>query len=94
MKFQEAEKIINNPKRDGFVVCFERYINKDEKVFDFFPELDEELIKTEEEAWQLAKLFAEKTHDYCINIYVMDENLTPVKDWRSKRIINVKPLEH
>lgn len=88
MKLTEAKKLIKSPKRDGFLVVFQRFVEPERLIFDYFPELDEPPIKTEKEAWELAQAFAEKTFDYCLDIYVCDENFTPVKDYKAKLIHN------
>lgn len=90
MKFKEAQKIIKEGSRKGYMVVFKRYVGRESLVEDFFPEINEELIPTEEEAWRLAKDFASKTFDYCVGIYVADANFTPVKDFKIKMISNTK----
>lgn len=52
---------------------------------DCFLERDEEPIKTEEEAWELARKFAGATTT-CVNIYVVDENYSPVSGCFSKML--------
>jgi len=90
MKLKKAQEIIKASARDGFIVVFYRFYEPGKTVFDFFPEMDESPIKTEDEAWELAKKFAEKTFDYCLDIYVYDENFTPVKEYKKKMIRNNK----
>ena len=46
----------------------------------------EPLIKTEEEAWRLANRFASATGNDIVNIYVVDSQWSPVKDYNLKRI--------
>jgi len=87
MKLKKAETIIKDGLPKGFRVWFEVFIEPEIQTPDFFPELDEKLIETEEKAWELAQKFAEKTVNYCINIIVVDESLTPVS--KEKRIRNV-----
>ena len=90
MKYKEAKKIVDGKQREGFLVLFRRFIGHTILENDFFPELDESLIETEEEAWEFAKKFAEKTVDYCIDIYVTDSNFTPVRGYKDKMIRNIK----
>ena len=90
MRLSEALKIINSKEEPkGFMVSFE---HKDGGILraDHFPDkhTGEELIKTEDEAWELAKKFAAKTKGKCINIYVIDENFSPVPGYEFKEIRN------
>jgi hypothetical protein len=88
MKFEEALRIINhNPK--GYMVNFE-HVKHGLLLSDNFPDkhAGEELIATEEEAWALAKKFAAKTYNKCVNIYITDENFSPVPDYTIKMIKN------
>jgi hypothetical protein len=55
---------------------------------DYFPEKGEKLIKTEEEAWDLAKDFATKTRGKCVNIYVVDKRGVPVAGYKERFIEN------
>lgn len=89
MKFQEAIEIINGKENQGYMVSFEK---KEGGMLrsDYFPDkhAGEVLIKTEEEAWELAKRFASKTKGKCVNIYVIGSNFVPVIGYEMKRIIN------
>lgn len=89
MKFEEAMKIINKKESEGFMVSFE---HKDGIILrsDHFPDkhAGEKLIETETEAWILANKFAEATKGKCINIYVVDSNFLPVKEYKLKEIVN------
>ena len=72
MKMQEARDIINNiPK--GFMVSFEEYDGRGLRG-NHFPDkhAGESLIPTEEEAWALAKLFADNCPKRYVNIHVID----------------------
>jgi len=85
----EALRIINDHQNKGYMVSFER---KRDGFLDshVFPEklAGEELIKTEEEAWDLARQFADATKGRCVNIYVVDNNFSPVAGYENKKIIN------
>ena len=90
MRLAEALKIINSKEEPkGFMVSFE---HKDGCILrgDHFPDkyAGEELIQTEDEAWALAKKFAAKTKGHCINIYVVDENFSPVPGYEFRKIEN------
>ena len=93
MKLKEAMDIIESKKPVGYVVCFEW---KEGRILgsDYFPDVrrsKEEPIKTEQEAWELAKKFAEATKGKCVNIYVStfsDGSLKPVDDYMEKKIEN------
>ena len=78
------EKVIN-PK--GYRVSFERK-EGNFLISDHFPDKDEPLIDTESEAWILARTFARSTVGKCVNIYVVNDNYTPVAGYRDKIIIN------
>lgn len=88
MKFKEAMDIINKKENEGFMVGFEWV--KGGLRSDHFPDkrAGEDLIKTEVEAWDLAKQFAEKTYSKCVNIYVINANFSPVENYRDQLIIN------
>lgn len=71
----------NNKK--GFMVSFEKS-NGSILASDHFPDkhAGEALIKTEKEAWKLAKRFADSTDkDTYVNIYVTDHTFSPVKNY-------------
>jgi hypothetical protein len=85
MKLEKALKIINESER-GFMVSFEI---KEGNVLksDYFPEKEHEsLIKTEKEAWDLAKRFAKATGSEIVNIYVIDQDYAPVKGYSNKKL--------
>ena len=88
MKILEAMKIIGG-KKLGFMVSFEW---KEGCIVrsDHFPDkrAGEKLLATEEEAWALAKMFAKKTKGKVVNIYVIDENFCPIKNYKDKMIEN------
>lgn len=92
MKYEEAVGIINKEEVKGFMVSFERK-NGNILTSDHFPDkhAGEELIATEEMAWNLACQFAQKTVGECVNIYVIDATFSPVKDYKGKKIPNRKP---
>lgn len=87
MKIKEALKIIEEPTNKGFMVSFqvmERSVSRS----DYFPDkhAKEKLIETEEEAWDLARKFADKTNSNYVNIYVIDSNFSPVKGYSEKKL--------
>lgn len=86
MRMSEAEKIMAGG--EGFMVTFET-ITSGGLRSDHFPEKEsgEELIETEEKAWELAIAFARRTVGKCFNVYVVDQNMKPVLDYH-KRILN------
>jgi hypothetical protein len=90
MKMSEAIEIMNNSpkgKLDGYMVSFEK---REGGVLrsDYFPDkhAGEELIKTEEEAWRLARLFASSTDDSIVNIYVVGSDFIPVAGYSEKKL--------
>lgn len=96
MKYQDAMEIIRkNEKRprlskkpnEGFMVSFEKRMGG-VLASHHFPDKHggEPLIKTEEEAWRLANRFASATGNDIVNIYVVDSQWSPVKDYNLKRI--------
>ncbi len=91
MKLEDAMRIIDSTpsKPKGFMIHCEL---KDGGLLitDYFPDKhkDEELIKTEVEAWDLAAKFAAKTYGKYVNIYVVDNNWQPVPGYEEKIIIN------
>lgn len=86
MKFQEALDIIDS-KEKGFMVSFD-VIEGSVLRSDNFPDKHdgEPLIPSEYEAWDLAKKFAAATPDKIVNIYVIDESFSPVKDYNKKEL--------
>jgi hypothetical protein len=87
----EARDIINGVPK-GFMVAF---YHKDGGILrgDHFPDKHggEPLIPTEEEAWELARLFAERTVGKCVEIYVTDHAFVPVPGYEARKIVNRKP---
>lgn len=78
MKLKRAMEIINS--KQGFMVSFEHPVQGGAQS-DHFPDkhAGEELIQTEEEAWDLAKKFAEQSKGTYYNIYVIGNDFKPVK---------------
>ena len=85
MKLKEAMDIIET-KEKGFRVHFE--IREGSTLrSDFFPEREEDLIKSEVEAWELAKRFAKAVDPKIyVNIYVTDETFSPVQGYDLKKL--------
>lgn len=84
MRIKEAMNIIE--AEEGFRVHFEK---RESSILcsDFFPDRDEEMIKTEDEAWELARRFASAVSsvDY-VNIYVCDKKFCPVIGYSEKKL--------
>lgn len=84
---KEAMAIID-AKEKGFRVAFEK-VGGGVLRSDYFPDKDagEDLIKTEEEAWELAKRFANAVSpkEY-VNIYVVDNKSYPVSGYERKKL--------
>jgi len=89
MKLKKALEIIDGQETEGYMVHFE-HKRGGMLHSDYFPEKHdgETLIKTEEEAWELAIRFAEKTKGKCLNVYVIGSNFVPVKGYREREIEN------
>lgn len=90
MKMWEAMDIINKKDKEyGFMVSFE-HAGDGFLRSDHFPDkhASEKLIPTEEEAWELAHRFARQTKDKCVNIYVIDQNFSPVNGYKTRKIKN------
>jgi hypothetical protein len=89
MKLAEAKKIIyeGGLQPRGYRVCFER-VDGRLLCTDYFPERNEYLIDYEEEAWELARQFANATRNRCVNIHVVDDQYRPVPGYEKRRIIN------
>ena len=88
MKMKDALKIMDK-ETEGFMVSFELKI--DGMLYsDHFPEKHsgEDLIETEKDAWVLANEFANKMKGKAVNIYVVDNNFSPVHNYEDKRIRN------
>jgi hypothetical protein len=86
MKLAEAMAVIAG-KPQGYRVHFER-VDGGLLISDYFPDRDEPLIPTEGEAWGLAERFAKNTAGVCVNLYVVDEQWRPVRDYQSRKIAN------
>lgn len=87
----EHETRINEPT--GYMVSFER---REHGVLrsNYFPDkhAGEPLIKTEEEAWELAERFDNATS--YVNIYVVDQRFVPVDGYKLKELNRYpKPTE-
>ena len=78
MKMEEAQEIINGEDK-GFMVHFDE-CGDGMLRSNYFPDkhAGEALIGTEDEAWELAASFANKTYGKMVNIYVIDHNFKPV----------------
>lgn len=87
MKMKEAMAIID-AKEKGFMVHFEK-VEGGILGSDYFPDKNtgEDLIKTEGEAWELARRFANATSpkEY-VNIYVVDNKFYPVSGYERKKL--------
>ena len=88
MKMSEAMKIINRKIDNGYLVHFEEVVTGGNHFKSYFPdkEAEENLIKTEDEAWDLAKKFAARVTGIYVNVYVVDSNLEPVEHYRNKML--------
>ncbi len=89
MKMQEALEIIDgsSAKPKGFRVSFE-LAEEGMLKSDFFPDRNEPLIETETEAWLLANAFAKQTYGHYVNIYVTNDEFSPVQGYEKRKIIN------
>lgn len=90
MKIEEAMAIIQGKAApQGFMVEFE-HAGDGFLRGDHFPDkhTGEPLIPTEDEAWELARKFAQKTKGKCVNIYVVKSDFSPVLDYEQKMIEN------
>ncbi len=86
MKLKEALKIIkeNSKKSKGYMIELVRF-NKDKLEIDCFPDKEsEELIKTEQKAWELAEQFAKATGNKYSSIRVVDENYNDINEYKEK----------
>lgn len=88
MKFAEALEIIGG-KQLGFMVHFE-HAGDGFLRSDYFPDkhAGEDLIDTEDAAWELARLFAAQTKEKCVNIYVVNQDFSSVENYDQKKIKN------
>jgi hypothetical protein len=76
-------------QKKGFMVSYE--IPKDGMLHSgYFPvkELGEILFRTEKRAWKAARKFAVKNYSTRVNIYVVDHNWCPVKNYKENYIVN------
>ena len=89
MKFAEARELIRGAT--GYRVSFE-VIEGGLLRSDHFPDNDEDTIPLEEEAWQLAGLFAKAGEKKgIVNVYVIHgDDYTPVADYK-ERELNIYP---
>lgn len=90
MKMDDALRIIaGGPMVPGFMVAFSHVEGRFERT-DHFPDkhAGEPLIPSEDEAWELAIAFAEKTIGKCCNICVVDARFEPVPGYEARRIVN------
>ena len=89
MKFKDAKEIIR--RNAGFRVEFE-HIEGGILASDHFPDNDEETIRTEGEAWEYAKKFAEACKDEgIVNVYVIHgDDYVPVEGYK-ERELNLYP---
>ena len=80
---KEALDIINY--KPGFMVRFSR-LGK----IDHFPDKSsgDELIQSEEEAWELARKFAANMRGRAVTIYVVDQDFKPVEGYEQKFLSN------
>lgn len=74
--------MVSFEKRDGGVLCSDHFPDKHKK---------EPLIKTEKEAWSLAKRFANATDNTYVNIYVVNHEFRPVENYKDKEFKHLHP---
>lgn len=87
MRFEDAMDMIET-KESGFMVNFEV---REGSILrsDYFPDkhAGEELIKTEDEAWELAERFAKAVDaSVYVNIYVINHTFHPVQGYDAKKL--------
>lgn len=89
MKMKDALEMINAKSTSGFMVSFE-WIEGSILRGDHFPDKHarEKLIETENEAWDLARKFADATKGKTCNIYVIKNDFVPVNGYKIHEIIN------
>jgi hypothetical protein len=91
MKYEAALEIMARGIKPppGYMVSFERVEGR-MLAGDPFPDkhAGEKLIPSEDEAWNLARVFANATRGKYVNIMVVDSEFHPVDDYLSKRIEN------
>lgn len=90
MRMNEALSVMAvgfRPK--GYMVAFEHLEGRILRG-DHFPDCraGETPIASEELAWVMAYAFAQKTTGKCVNIYVVDDSFSPVKDYHERKIEN------
>ncbi len=83
MKTEDVE--VKRTEQEGFMVEFEKRKNGLLRS-GHFPDkhAGESLIKTEEEAWELARKFAENSSKDYVNIYVIRQDFCPVQGYQKK----------
>ena len=95
MKLQEALDIIENSKKEWFMVAFEKR-DRSMLTSGHFPDVHagEAGIETEDEAWDLARKFAAATKalEY-VNIYVIGKDFAPVADYNRHKMHAYSPGE-
>lgn len=84
---EAAEKTPKYTNVGGFMVSFE-VIKGHILASDHFPDkhAGERLFKNEDEAWLMARRFANATDDTYVNIYVIDSSFVPVKNYEFKKL--------
>ena len=88
MKWEEVRAIINKADRQyGYRISFEWYGDGFLRS-DYFPERDETLIESENTAWKIAKMFANRMKGKVCNVYVTDQDYMPVREYKNKMIKN------
>lgn len=89
MKMQTVKELIEAGKRSGYMVHFEWYGDGFLRS-DHFPDKHkgEELIRSEEEAWQYAEKFANALKGKVCNLYVTDSDFIPVMGYEKREISN------
>ncbi len=89
MKIAEARRIMEEGIDQGFMVHFE-WVKGSMLHSDYFPDkhAGESLFSSEDEAWEQAGCFAKTTCGRCVNIYVIKQNFTPVRDYKTRMIPN------
>ena len=82
-----AEKSAHYTSIRGFMISFD-VVKGNMLHSDHFPDkhAGEKLIKTEDEAWLIARRFASATDETYVNIYVIDDSFSPVKNYDLKKL--------
>lgn len=88
MKMRDALDRIEG-KTTGFMVSFEWYGDGFLRS-DHFPDKHsgEKLISSENEAWELCNKFAQAMKGKVCNLYVIDQNFSPVNGYEARKIEN------